>query len=100
MHQKSATFANVHFVVVAEYTKHNFSNEREINMAKTKTAKKGVKTAKGKAAVAGRGGARKGAGRPSGTGRYGCKTKAVRVPEHLVDEIQAFALKKIKAEKK
>ena len=69
-----------------------------------KTAKKAAatmtKTAKGKAAVTGRGGARKGAGRPSGTGKYGCKTKAVRVPEHLVDDIQAFALKKMKAEKK
>ena len=38
-----------------------------------------------------------GAGRPKGSGQYGCETKSVRVPVHLVDEVRAFAQKKIKA---
>ena len=62
-------------------------------MPKAKTAKHNVKAAKKttKAKSA------KGAGRPTGTGKYSCKTKAIRVPEHLVNEIQAFAMKMIKA---
>jgi hypothetical protein len=40
------------------------------------------------------------AGRPTGTGKYGCPTKVVRVPIHLEEDIQAFVAKKIKAEKK
>lgn len=34
-----------------------------------------------------RGGKREGAGRPKGTGRFGEKTKAMRVPESMVDDI-------------
>ncbi len=40
------------------------------------------------------------AGRPKGTGKYGCETIAVRIPVHLQDEVQAFVTKKIKAEVK
>ena len=71
--------------------------------AKVKTAKRGVaapkKVAK-KAKPVERGGNRSGAGRPVGSGKYGCKTKAVRVPEHMVSEIQAFIMKKVKAAQK
>jgi DNA polymerase V len=37
------------------------------------------------------GGARKGAGRPKGQGRYGESTKAVRVPISLVDAVKEYA---------
>ncbi len=37
-----------------------------------------------------RGGARTGAGRPKGQGRYGESTKAIRVPESLLSAIQEF----------
>ena len=40
-----------------------------------------------------------GAGRPKGSGQYGCQTKSVRVPAHLADAVRAFAMKKIMAEK-
>jgi hypothetical protein len=30
------------------------------------------------------------AGRPKGTGKFGCDTKVIRVPVHLVDEIFSF----------
>ena len=53
-----------------------------------------------KAKTAKSGGNRSGAGRPVGSGKYGCKTKAVRVPEHMVSEIQAFVMKKVKAARK
>ena len=73
-------------------------------MPKTKTAKRGAvapkKSAKDQVAPGGRGGVRPGAGRPVGSGKYGCKTKAVRVPEHLIGDIQAFVMKKIKADRK
>ncbi len=49
-----------------------------------KAVKKGAKTA----------------GRPPGTGKYGCPTSAMRIPTHLKDEVQAFVTKKIKAEAK
>ena len=39
------------------------------------------------------------AGRPKGTGRYGCETKAVRIPVHLEEDVKSFVLKKIKAGK-
>jgi len=70
--------------------------------AKVKTAKRGVVVPKKavKAKVVKRGGNRTGAGRPIGSGKYGCKTKAVRVPEHMVSEIQAFIMKKVKAAQK
>lgn len=37
-----------------------------------------------------RGGARKGAGRPKGQGKFGEKTKPVRIPESMVDEVLEF----------
>jgi hypothetical protein len=40
------------------------------------------------------------AGRPKGSGKFGCATKAVRVPTHLEDEIQLFIRRKLKAEGK
>lgn len=61
-----------------------------------KTSKKKVQTS----AAKNRGGARKGAGRPVGSGKYGCPTVAVRVPAHLVDDVKAYALKKVKSERK
>lgn len=38
-----------------------------------------------------RGGKRSGAGRPKGTGKYSESTKAIRVPESMVDRILEFA---------
>jgi DNA polymerase V len=38
---------------------------------------------------------RSGAGRPKGTGKFGCETKVIRVPVHLVDEIYEFIRRKI-----
>ena len=61
--------------------------------AKVKAVKRNVKAAKKTAKTK----SVKGAGRPAGTGKFACKTKAIRVPEHLVNEIQAFAMKMIKA---
>lgn len=63
----------------------------------TKTVKASTKSAKSDALV--RGGKRAGAGRPKGTGKYGCATKAVRVPVGLVDDVHAYIMKKIKAAK-
>lgn len=39
------------------------------------------------------------AGRPKGSGKYGCETKAIRIPSHLEDDIQAFIRRKLKAAK-
>ncbi len=39
-------------------------------------------------------------GRPKGSGKFGCETKVIRVPSHLVDAIYDFVRKKLKAEKK
>ncbi len=39
------------------------------------------------------------AGRPKGSGKYGCETKAVRIPIHLEDDVRNFVLKKIKGAK-
>ncbi|MDR0392349.1 MAG: hypothetical protein LBH59_10615, partial [Planctomycetaceae bacterium] len=36
-------------------------------------------------------------GRPTGSGRYGCDTTAVRVPKHLVEEVRKFIYRKIRA---
>ena len=41
-----------------------------------------------------RGGKRKGAGRPKGTGKFGVPTKAIRVPESMVDQIVNFIHRK------
>ena len=38
-----------------------------------------------------------GAGRPKGSGTYGCETQSVRVPIHLVQAVKDFAMRKIKA---
>jgi hypothetical protein len=35
-------------------------------------------------------------GRPSGTGKFGCPTKVIRVPEHLVEEVIEYVRKKLK----
>lgn len=36
------------------------------------------------------GGARKGAGRPTGQGKYGSKTKPVRIPENMIDNVLEY----------
>lgn len=41
-----------------------------------------------------RGGKRKGAGRPKGTGKFGVPTKAIRVPESMVEQIVNFIHRK------
>jgi len=61
--------------------------KRAVKKVAKKVAKKSVRKVAKKSA----------AGRPKGSGTYGCETKSVRVPIHLVDAIKAFALKKIKA---
>lgn len=38
------------------------------------------------------GGKRSGAGRPKGQGKYGTATKAIRVPEYLVDDVKDYSL--------
>ena len=40
----------------------------------------------------GRGGARKGAGRPTGQGRFGVKTKPMRIPIDMVEEVSKYIL--------
>ena len=67
--------------------------------AAKKTAKSVKRVVKKMKKATAKGGNRTGAGRPVGTGKFGCATKAVRVPAHLVDEIQAYALKRAKAKK-
>ncbi|MGL4595272.1 MAG: LexA family protein [Thermoguttaceae bacterium] len=42
----------------------------------------------------GRGGSRKGAGRPKGTGKYGEATRAIRLPVSLIDRILSFIERK------
>ena len=44
----------------------------------------------------GRGGRRPGAGRPKGTGKYGCRTKTVRIPIDMIPEIDTFIRERIK----
>ncbi len=41
-----------------------------------------------------RGGKRKGAGRPKGTGKFGVPTKAIRVPDSMVEQIVEFIRRK------
>lgn len=65
-----------------------------------KAAKRSTKVAATSAPSKGRGGKRPGAGRPVGSGLYGCPTKAMRFPAHLEEEIKAFITKKIQAERK
>jgi len=40
------------------------------------------------------------AGRPKGSGKFGCATKAVRIPAHLESEVQLFIQRKLKSEGK
>ncbi len=56
------------------------------------------KSEKSQTLSVGRGGKRVGAGRPKGTGKYGCETKAVRLPIHLIEEVQAYVQRKLKKE--
>ncbi len=44
-----------------------------------------------------RGGKRKGAGRPKGTGKFGEPTKAVRLPISMIDDVLEFIKRKKKA---
>jgi len=64
-------------------------------MPKKRAAKKAAKAAKKSVKTAA-----KRAGRPKGSGKYGCETKAVRIPTHMVDEVQSFIRKKLKGEGK
>lgn len=41
------------------------------------------------------GGARANAGRPANSGKFGCKTRVVRVPADLVDEVLAFIWRRL-----
>ena len=38
------------------------------------------------------GGRRNGAGRPKGQGKYGTSTKAIRVPEYLVEDVRNYSV--------
>ncbi len=49
--------------------------------------------------VTGRGGKREGAGRPKGTGKFGCETTSVRVPKKNREIILEFAEEINRAEK-
>lgn len=66
-----------------------------VKKAVKKAAKKTVKAA----SLLVRGGKRAGAGRPKGSGKYGCPTKAVRIPSHLAEDVHAFIVRKMKAAK-
>ena len=57
---------------------------------KSAAAKKSGATKKGSAVRA---------GRPKGSGRFGCETKAVRIPAFLEEDVKNFCLRKIKAGK-
>ncbi|MDR0336535.1 MAG: hypothetical protein LBI18_05535 [Planctomycetaceae bacterium] len=37
-------------------------------------------------------------GRPKGSGKFGCATKAVRIPVHLENDVQLFIRRKLKTE--
>ena len=67
--------------------------KKEIKMPK-KSAKKAAK----KAAATKRASVKR-AGRPKGSGRYGCETKAVRIPVHLEEDVKNYVLRKVKAGK-
>ncbi len=64
-------------------------------MPKKKAAKKVTKNAPGRSAPA-----RSSVGRPKGSGKFGCETKVIRVPSHLVESIYDFVAKKLKADSK
>ncbi len=70
-------------------------------MAKKKAAKKLVKAASEKRAVPEKKAASgSGVGRPKGSGKFGCETKVIRVPSHMVEEIFVYVTKKLKTEQK
>ena len=60
--------------------------KKAVKKTAKKTAKKTIKKSTG-------------AGRPKGSGQYGCETKAVRVPVHLENDVKAFVMKKVKEAK-
>ncbi|MDR3199441.1 MAG: DUF2281 domain-containing protein [Planctomycetaceae bacterium] len=64
--------------------------KKSVKKSAKKTVKKSVKKVTRKAGV----------GRPKGSGKYGCPTKLIRVPAHLVQEVLDFALQKNKANSK
>ena len=68
---------------------------KENKMPKKRTKKAAAR----KKAVATKKASVKRAGRPKGSGQYGCETKAVRVPVHLEDDVKSFVMRKIKAGK-
>ncbi len=70
---------------------------KTINKKTTVSAKRTVLVDKPK--HSGRGGRRPGAGRPKGTGKFGCPTRAIRIPIHLKEEVIAFVMSKIKTAK-
>lgn len=47
-----------------------------------------------RSAMSRKGGARPGAGRPKGTGKYGEPTRAIRVPESAISDIQSWLLER------
>ncbi len=47
-----------------------------------------------------KGGKREGAGRPKGSGKFGCETTVIRVPAHLVEDVRDFVAKKLAAGQK
>ncbi|MDR0337408.1 MAG: hypothetical protein LBI18_09990 [Planctomycetaceae bacterium] len=65
-------------------------------MPKKSAKKSATKAVKKSVKKVGRG---TGAGRPKGSGKFGCPTKAIRVPTHLEQEIVEFALRKTKTKK-
>ncbi len=66
------------------------SAKKAVRKAVAKTAKKVVKKTVRKST---------GAGRPKGSGKFGCETKAVRIPAHLEKDVQDFVAKKMKTAK-
>ena len=74
---------------------HNNKDQKElssINNSTTKNRKTDDQMTKQVSTVNqhGRGGKRRGSGRPSGTGKYGEPTKAIRVPEGSITHIKSF----------
>jgi hypothetical protein len=68
--------------------------KKSVKKSVTKTVKKTVKKSAKKTNRS------SGAGRPKGSGKYGCPTKLIRVPAHLVQEVVEFAVQKNNKSKK
>jgi len=81
---------------VARFVTEMYETLTKENKMPKKSAKKSAVTKK---AGATKKSSVKRAGRPKGSGQYGCETKAVRVPVHLENEVKNFVLRKIKAGK-